>query len=877
MIMRGIKVSLCALLIGSLWAGDNRVDAWVRSLTRNKSSQLAAGYSLHPRNQADEKVLIGEIRRFLQDPHPEVRAYVASFLGEYRAADPESLSGLISLLGDQSIIVREHAVVALAQIGPPAVPLLVRQLNLKKENCPHAGETPPNNYDCRDYAYVALYEIGPAALPQMFALFRSLDNSGQAYSAALLRTLSPEQPQTFVDNLLGQDFNPVEIRSLLGSRSLPLADSFLGKFHGSDPPQQVSAAFALYLLYSYAVPEPRPSESTEFPAPDPAKHTPARPGTAPAHGRLVEPQTASGFLTLAILDTHNPLTDRERMALFLRDLSQTGERNTIGTTLARIASDTSEPWSMRAAAASALDEAGLQEFLSIDTLRQMLEDPSPWPLKTVAAGIAGRKGAAAQSLAPDLQRLATAKDADTMALAATRALSHLGEPGLKSLAELLHSGDEHLQMLAALATAESGPGGASLRQEALASPSLPVRFLAQNGAAALTTVPASLLPLSPPIAAREQVQQLLPPKSTEELAKILAGHSQVGVVEAANQLATQGPQGISILARYVSGPSPFVSSAAIAALALSGKNAAPAVPALCRALLDDRLQSGAARTLWIVGGYKPDCGNSIATVLKDGLIQDYVTADLSLRPYIASWPPPNPGAYAVPVDRGRMDILVRDLAYRSSTLAYRSPALSSPPSFSAPATLPPLSMPNPSIWTTIHLPLADTNNVYDAYSRILDALKNYPDIGLFAATGGFTLITRVEQIDPHWKPVADDYRWRADRPAVSPLMPFNYLREMLFAPPGEFRLIAFMVTSDLKPEFAGEEWDEAAASVKFNQGAKVLPENFRTIQYAGHYCHVLIYNYSKPLAQVAKLQDAGEGVGGVELQLTSAGIWDKLR
>lgn len=875
--MRGFKVSLCALLISSLWASDTRVDAWVRSLTKDKASQLAAGYRLEPRSQADEKVLIQELRPYLQDQHPEVRAYTASFFGEHRAADKDSLAGLISLLSDQSLSVREHAAVALAQIGPPAVPLLLRQLNLKEKDCARVTDTALNPHDCRDYAYAALYEIGWAALPQMFAMFRTLDSSGEGYTAALLRTLSPERPQTYVSNLLKQNFSALEMRSLLTSESLPLAAPLLDTFHGSDARQRTSSAFALYLLYRYSVPSPRRSESTTFPAPDPSKYVPTAPSADPAHARLVEPKTATSFLTVAILDSRNPLTDRQQMALFLRDLSRAGDRNTIGTALARIASNTSESWSMRTASASALDEAGLLEFIKVDTIRLILEDNSPWPLKTVAAGIAGRKGAAAEALASDLRRLATAKNADTMALASARALGHLGEPGLNSLAELLHSSDEHVQTLAAFGIAESGPKGAALRQEALASRSVRVRFAAQKGVPPPVLLAEASLPTYRAFAARKRVQRTTQTsQSIEELAGILAGHTQADVVEAANQLAMRGPQGVTVLSRYVHGQNPFISSAAIAALSRAGKSAAPAVPALCRALLDDRLQSGAARTLWIVGGYKADCGNSVTTVLKDGLIHEYISADLSEKLSVAPWAPPNPEETPeVPADRAKTDSLLRDLA---RDLAYPSPPVAfSSPDIVAQAILPALSMPNPSIWTTIHLPLAGSNNVYDAYSRILDALKNYPDIGLFAARGGFTLVTRVEQIDPNWRPIAGDYRWRSDRPSVSPLSPFNYFREMLFAPPGEFRMIAFMVTSDLKPEFGGEEWDEAQARSKFNEGAKILPEVFRKIPYAGHYCHVLIYNYSKPLAQIAKLQEPSDGVGDVELQLTNAGIWDKLR
>jgi hypothetical protein len=99
---------------------------------------------------------------------------------------------------------------------------------------------------------------------------------------------------------------------------------------------------------------------------------------------------------------------------------------------------------------------------------------------------------------------------------------------------------------------------------------------------------------------------------------------------------------------------------------------------------------------------------------------------------------------------------------------------------------------------------------------------------------------------------------------------------MLFAPPGNFRMIAFMVTIDLMPKFSGEAWTEDEARKKFLEGAKILPDSFRNIAYSGHYCHVLIYNYDKPLAKMAKLDDGAAGVAAVDVQLVRAGIWNKL-
>jgi HEAT repeat protein len=874
--MRKVVASLCLLFIAAprLSAADPRVDRWVQSLaSADEHSRLIAGYELQPSLRRDEAPLVRALLPLVSNSHEAVRAYVASFLGEHRVLVSQSVPALVSLLEDPSPEVREHAAIALAQIGPPAVPNLLRELNLPRRPC-----APPS--DCRDYAYAALFEIGPVALPQIFSSFRSLNASAEGYSAALFRAFAAEKPEALVAGLLRPSgFKPVEIETLMNESMLPLVSPLLDRFAGSNPSQRGLAALALSMLYLRFVLEPTASDREFRDEADLFRRQ---------YAQLVDPAAATAFLIGAIREPNNPRIARESIAQGLSGISKQESQRAIGEALTQVAASDREPWSLRTAAAQTLDNARLTEFFPVSTLRAILRDPSaPWPLKNAVATIAGHRGTGAASAAPELLSLVSTGDSDTLRLAAARALGHMGPPGVDSLAALLHSGNDHTRILAAFGIARSGSLGDSLLREASTDPSILVR---QAGLIAAGTAdpPARIVARYEPQAAPAQTatELVAPAKSTEhplsgvptqDLAQILSGKNPRDELEAAAELARRGPEGIGLLRPFVSGPSRFVSSAAISALSGAGKDSAPAVPELCNALLDNSLKTGAARALWNIGGYRGDCELMLATILKDGLIHDYITADLSALPRVEPWQAKTEPAPEVRADSFRVETLLLEPPNRTIANERYLSLLSS--SLVAASPLPSLAMPPPSIWNTISLSLPADKSVYDAYTRIQAALADYHSFGLFAAPGGFTLVTRVEQIDPNWKPLPGEYRWRADRPSVSPLYPFSFFREMLFAPPGKFRMIAFMVTTDLKPEFSAEPWTEDEARKKFLQGAKVLPDSFSKIPYAGHYCHVLIYNYDKPLAKMAKVDNEGAGVGvaEVETQLTNAGIWNKLR
>ena len=162
---------------------------------------------------------------------------------------------------------------------------------------------------------------------------------------------------------------------------------------------------------------------------------------------------------------------------------------------------------------------------------------------------------------------------------------------------------------------------------------------------------------------------------------------------------------------------------------------------------------------------------------------------------------------------------------------------------------------------------------------IRNAIDAYGEVGIYYEPGGFTVVTRVEQLGGDGLPLTNDYRWRKERPRISPLDPLRYLMGLSFAKPGEFRLIAIVVSTELIPSFGAEKWSEERARSIFAGGARQLPPDFHNTSYHGHFCHVLVYKYLKPEGQIAQLEPPSASASNrdfVRTVLQDAGIMQKL-
>ncbi|WP_454278923.1 hypothetical protein [Sphingomonas sp. Marseille-Q8236] len=91
----------------------------------------------------------------------------------------------------------------------------------------------------------------------------------------------------------------------------------------------------------------------------------------------------------------------------------------------------------------------------------------------------------------------------------------------------------------------------------------------------------------------------------------------------------------------------------------------------------------------------------------------------------------------------------------------------------------------------------------EAADRLSSALERsgYTEIGYYAAPGGFALVTRIERMRDDGRPWSQVGRFDIESQASLP-DPFtlsDYLTALLRAPPGRYRLIAFIVSDHITP------------------------------------------------------------------------------
>jgi len=149
----------------------------------------------------------------------------------------------------------------------------------------------------------------------------------------------------------------------------------------------------------------------------------------------------------------------------------------------------------------------------------------------------------------------------------------------------------------------------------------------------------------------------------------------------------------------------------------------------------------------------------------------------------------------------------------------------------------------------------------------------FDEIGLFHAPGGFMLVTKVERIHEDVTPYGGDDRWSKEKIPLRSLSLTEYLKRLFLEKPGQFRFFAFIVSTDVNVETGGAELgEEEARGLVLLGGRGDLPEKIAATPYAGHRCHVLIYQFEKKL---------GEGVQvlipsnhSARDHLTKAGLWN---
>jgi HEAT repeat protein len=168
--IKGLKLTfavlLFALVLGAQSAGLNQaispLEDWLERLqSTDPAIQMAAAYDLPATVPVTEET-VSKLVDALQHENAFIRRYSASALGEILQAPQLTVSALMKALTDEDEQVYNHAVIALAKVGEPAVPALLEALNQDSvvvDPEKYLGRHGQTNLRLSDLAITALIEM----------------------------------------------------------------------------------------------------------------------------------------------------------------------------------------------------------------------------------------------------------------------------------------------------------------------------------------------------------------------------------------------------------------------------------------------------------------------------------------------------------------------------------------------------------------------------------------------------------------------------------------------------------------------------------------------------------------------------------------------
>ena len=156
----------------------------------------------------------------------------------------------------------------------------------------------------------------------------------------------------------------------------------------------------------------------------------------------------------------------------------------------------------------------------------------------------------------------------------------------------------------------------------------------------------------------------------------------------------------------------------------------------------------------------------------------------------------------------------------------------------------------------------------DAAERLDRALgqARYEPPAYYAIPGGFAMATRMEQIQEDGTPVDDALRWSTEVPPRKIKSLGDYLRALLSAPEGFYRVIVFTFT-DRPVATSSVQVSEADALAWGSDGGDRLPDSVASQPFTRqHRCLVLVYEFQKVAGSEPTPHPDGAPPASVHLQ-----------
>ena len=110
---------------------------------------------------------------------------------------------------------------------------------------------------------------------------------------------------------------------------------------------------------------------------------------------------------------------------------------------------------------------------------------------------------------------------------------------------------------------------------------------------------------------------------------------------------------------------------------------------------------------------------------------------------------------------------------------------------------------------------------------------------------GFALVSQMEQIMADGTPSPEPARWSADLPSVANMTLIEFIRALVNAPPGYYRVIVFIVTNQPWPR-TGEKPTDQEVEKWLAKGFNWLPPDVGLLPYGTDYrTTALVYEFKK--------------------------------
>lgn len=166
--------------------------------------------------------------------------------------------------------------------------------------------------------------------------------------------------------------------------------------------------------------------------------------------------------------------------------------------------------------------------------------------------------------------------------------------------------------------------------------------------------------------------------------------------------------------------------------------------------------------------------------------------------------------------------------------------------------------------------IGEDSTIGHAHDRIVVALRNVsPDFdhGLFSVPDGILVLARMERIRRDGTPLDGGKRWSSG--FIRPETLEEYFEELLFSPPGYFRIIAIVISATEPIES-----NDDAQLPSTSGGSKQLPEHLRVLPMRGMMTTALIYTFERSSSGSFSRGYTGSPAGLTHLQ--RAGLLNAL-